>query len=71
MAQTISLLKKENKKETLAIISLLTKLTIDYNGNINLVYNTLNKLKEKYKDYNNFINNYFEKTNYLYLFLEK
>lgn len=71
MAQTIGLLKKENKKETLTIISLLTKLTIDYNGNINLVYNTLNKLKEKYKDYNNFINNYFEKTNYLYLFLEK
>ena len=67
-ARTMGLLKKEIKNEIFKVISLLTKLTIDYKGNINYVYNNLNIIKENHKNYTNLIDNYFIK-NKLSLFI--
>lgn len=40
---------------------MLSKFAIDFNGNINYVYNQLKEIKEKFPIYKNLINLYFRK----------
>lgn len=55
------LLKRENDIENEIIINKLSSLPIIYNGDMNIVYKSLDKIAKKYPLYANFIENYFKK----------
>ena len=55
------LYKKNNINDSKKIVNELTKLSIEYDGNIEYVKTKINNIKEKYSNYINFIDNYFMK----------
>ena len=57
--KSYGLYKKEDKDVSNIIIKELSILPIRYNGDINVIIKTINKLKKEYPKYNNFITNYF------------
>ena len=57
--KSYGLYKKEDKEVSDKIIKELSILPIIYNGDINIIIKTINKLKEKFPKYNNFLTNYF------------
>ena len=59
--KSYGLYKKDNKKISDKIIKKLSLLPIYYKGDMNYIYNKLNEIKVDYRNYENFINNYFIK----------
>lgn len=60
-ARILGLMKKNYVNDTKKVIIMLSKLAIDYNGNINYAYNQLKEIEEKFPIYYNLINLYFRK----------
>ena len=60
------LMKTKYKDTTIKIINSLTKLAVDYKGNLNIVNKTIENIKQKHPDYINFLNNYFIKNKLKY-----
>lgn len=67
LAKTFGLEKDEFIIDIEQVINSLGLLPIIYNSNIDIIYKYTEQLKDKYKNHNNFINNYVEE-NIKYIF---
>ena len=69
-AKILGLLNPKNKKVdpelTLEVITQLSFLPVEYNGDIKYLENKINILAKQYNNYNNFINGYFMQTKLKY-----